>query len=139
MVAITVVLAAVLYVMVSGLIGPTGSGNPTVAFSPARIIGTNQWRLDVGSVSSAVALSSYQVVVLNGTTAAISARTVVAGNICTTGCGGLTLTYTDVNGDNKLTGGDFFVLSGTGTGFTYQMQLIWLASGSRIVSTNVPP
>jgi flagellin-like protein len=29
MVAITVVLAAVLYVMVSGLIGPTGGGNPT--------------------------------------------------------------------------------------------------------------
>ncbi len=146
MVAITVVLAAVLYVMVSGLIGPAGGGNPTVAFAPARVIGTNQWRLDIGSVSSAVALSSYQVVVLNGTTAAIPAKTVVNGCISSTGATcpapvspGLTLSYTDVTGGGKLTGGGFFVLSGTGTGFTYQMQLIWLASGSRIVSTNVPP
>ncbi len=137
MVAITVVLAAVLYVMVSGLIGPTGSGNPTVAFAPATSIGANQWKIEVGSVSSAVALSSYQVTILNGTTVAITARTVAAGSLGTGG--GLTLTYTDTNADGKLTGGDFFVLSGTGTGFTYQMQLIWLASGSRIVSANVPP
>ncbi len=137
MVAITVVLAAVLYVMVSGLIGPTGGGNPTVAFAPAASIGAGQWRLDVGSVSSAAALSSYQVVVLNGTTAAIPAHTLISGTIGSGG--GLTLSYTDVNADGKLTGGDFFVLSGTRTGFTYQMQLIWLASSSRIVNANVPP
>ncbi len=146
MVAITVVLAAVLYVMVSGLIGPTGSGNPTVAFAPATSIGAGQWRLDVGSVSSAVALSSYQVVVLNGTTTAVPVKTIVAGCISSTGATcpapvspGLTLSYTDTNADGKFTGGDFFVLSGAGNGFTYQLQLIWLASGSRIVSANVPP
>jgi hypothetical protein len=108
-----------------------------VAFAPAASIGAGQWRLDVGSVSSVGALSSYQVTILNGTTVAIFARTVAAGSLGTGG--GLTLAYTDVNADGKLTGGDFFVLSGTGTGFTYQMQLIWLASGSRIVTANVPP
>ncbi|TLZ67780.1 MAG: type IV pilin, partial [Methanobacteriota archaeon] len=34
MVAITVVLAAVLYVMVSGLITPVGGNKPLVTFSP---------------------------------------------------------------------------------------------------------
>jgi flagellin-like protein len=138
MVAITVVLAAVLYVMVSGLIGPTGSGNPTVAFSPAVSVNANTWRIDVGSVSSAVALSSYQIVVLDGTTVAIPATAVRAGTNIASG-GGLVLNYTDTNSDAKLTGGDFFVLSGTLSGHNYQMQLIWLASGSRIVSANVPP
>jgi flagellin-like protein len=142
MVAITVVLAAVLYVMVSGLIGPTGGGNPTVAFLPAKNI-TGGWRIDIGSVSQSVALGSYKVAVLDGTTVAIPATTVTA-TMSATSTGvtpTITLRFTDLNGDGKLTGGDFFVLSGTfgtgSSGHTYELQLLWTASGSKIVGQTV--
>ncbi len=140
MVAITVVLAAVLYVMVSGLIGPTGGGGPQVAFLSSTATGNvNEYKLEVGSVSQAVLLANFQVAVLNRTTnaVAISSVTLASGTLGTGG--GVTLVFTDLNTDGKVGGGDFFILQGVKGSNSYTINLLWKASGSRIISGNVPP
>ncbi len=65
MVAIMVVLASVLYVMVSGLVcGPT-TGGPEVALLPASPTGNaNEYKLEIGSVSAPEFLRNYQVLTL---------------------------------------------------------------------------
>jgi flagellin-like protein len=139
MVAITVVLAAVLYVMVTGLLGGGTQTTPQVTFSPPVAQGSGIWKSAVAGVSQSSALSAYQVQVLNGTATSIGATdvsTVKAAGATGVSGGGLTLKFTDIGGSgaDKLTGGDFFTLSGTSGSSTYQILLIWKASGD-VVST----
>src|SRR2546426_4953177 len=61
MVAITVVLAAVLYVMVSGLITPVGGNKPLVTFSPVTKVNAVTWTFSVASAQPSVAQSNYKV------------------------------------------------------------------------------
>lgn len=139
MVAITVVLAAVLYVMVSGLIGPTGGGGPQISLLPAvGTVNPNEYKLEIGAVSKGELFTNFQVTVLDTSTntAVVAVRDLAGGNMtagCTTSC----LSYTDLNGDTKVTGGDFFVVK-VPTGKTYQVTLIWKASGSRLIAGSVP-
>src|SRR5436853_2780046 len=49
MVAITVVLAAVLYVMVSGLITPVGGNKPLVTFSAVTKVNAVTWTFSIAS------------------------------------------------------------------------------------------
>src|SRR5207237_7974867 len=61
MVAITVVLAAVLYVMVSGLITPVGGNKPLVTFSCVTKVNADTWTFSVASAQPSVAQSNYKV------------------------------------------------------------------------------
>src|SRR5437667_3799247 len=61
MVAITVVLAAVLYVMVSGLITPVGGNKPLVTFSSVTKVNAVTWTFSVASAQPSVAQSNYKV------------------------------------------------------------------------------
>ncbi len=65
MVAITVVLAAVLYVMVSGLLTPTGSGPKTIGVVPGKSSDGTNWTLTFANVPSGLTKT--------GTTLTISA------------------------------------------------------------------
>src|SRR5437763_12776620 len=60
MVAITVVLAAVLYVMVSGVISPVGGNKPLVTFSAVEQRGGNA-TIGVAGASQRVSPSNYKV------------------------------------------------------------------------------
>src|SRR5713226_4938626 len=60
MVAITVVLAAVLYVMVSGLITGPGAQKPLVTFSSVTKVNAVTWTFTVASAQPAVAQSNYK-------------------------------------------------------------------------------
>ncbi len=139
MVAITVVLAAVLYVMVSGLIAGPSTGGPEVAFLPAKPTGVaNEYKLEIGSVSTAAFITNYQIVLLNVTSnsAAVLQTDLVVGNVGTEG--GVTLTFSDLNGDGKVGGGDFFILQGVKGNNSYQITLYWKPTGSRIIAGSVP-
>ncbi len=118
---------------------PPSQPNPVVAFAPAQSVGSGTWKIEVGSVSQAVNLSNYQVSIrLNGTwVSGLQNRMVMVGTVGA--AGGLSLTFADVNGDGRLTGGDFFTLSGTRTGLSYQLELIWGSSGPRIAAALIPP
>jgi len=101
-----------------------GSGEPT------EILG--EWEVEVGAVSAAHNLSSYQVVVKNGSSIAISATDLDVVKASGASGGGLTLTFSDATNDEKLNGGDWFVLSGTDTISDYQILIYWKSTGNLV-------
>src|SRR5213596_3440371 len=66
MVAITVVLAAVLYVMVSGLLTPTGGGPRAIGVLPGRSQDGTNWTLTFTSVPSGLTTTSTKLTVITG-------------------------------------------------------------------------
>ena len=66
MVAITVVLAAVLYVMVSGLLSPTGSGPRAIGVAPSRSGDGTNWTLTFTSVPSGLTTAGTKLTIITG-------------------------------------------------------------------------
>ncbi len=116
-----------------------GSTAPVIAFLTAQPTGNPfEYKLGVGSVSKSEAISSYQVVVVNRTTVspAVPLANLVTGIVGSGG--GITLTFTDLNGDGRLAGGDFFLVQGVKVSNSYDVSLYWKATGSLIVTAIVP-
>ena len=141
MVAITVVLAAVLYVMVMGFT-PSGGGTPTLAFSSAAKGASTTEIMTFGPASKDVKPTDIKIVILNMTTGATTASLtytfssdsvtpqtltkVGAGTICTS------ITYTDLGADSKVSSGDFLTIQWGGAGagsFSYKVQIVYIATG----------
>ena len=143
MVAITVVLAAVLYVMVSGILGGgTGSTKPYITFS-AQITkaGTDPNLTASFSIASAgdpiSTYSSYKVQMLqDSSTLATTAQTLAAGSIVSFGSSTVKLKVTDIGGEGKLTNGDIFLVYGMTTGHAMRLSLIWASDGSEVQQSN---
>ena len=138
MVAITVVLAAVLYVMVIGF-GTTQQAKPVVLFSGKTKASTGTWTFSP-QPDKQESMSSYQVLVRNGTVAAITPallNTCVASPFCTGS--GLTIKVTDDVSAGQLTSADIFTLSGlddTQVSGTYTVVLVY--SGSEVGTIKIP-
>ncbi len=129
MVAITVVLAAVLYVMVSGLLTGPGTQRPVVTFSSPTAI-TNGYQFTVAGVSQSVAPTNYKVnFQVNSTTGTsvvlqTSMSVVLGAPISST----FTIAWIDPGGERTLSGGDRFEITRTGgipisSSFTFY--LLW--------------
>jgi len=140
MVAITVVLAAVLYVMVSGLITPVGGNKPLVTFSAVSQASGNA-TISVAGASQAVSPSNYKVNLAVGTTTgAAVAMPTTSGLFATVVISGVTyrIYWTDIGGERTLNAGDNFRVTGNNialpaaTSFTFY--LLW-SDGSSIQST----
>src|SRR5438105_10837048 len=87
MVAITVVLAAVLYVMVSGLITPVGGNKPLVTFSAVSQSSGNA-TIGVAGASQSVSPSNYKVnLMVNTTTGTAIAMPTTGGAFATLAIG----------------------------------------------------
>jgi flagellin-like protein len=150
MVAFTVVLAAVLYVMVSGLITGPGTSKPTVAFGTVGPVTGSTFKnesLQVASASQAVAPSNYKVNLQApaGTGSALAMPLTNGGSVVVTvGSSFYKITWTDIGGDLTLNGGDLFVVSQatssagttptTMTSGSYTFYLLW-SDGSEITHT----
>lgn len=124
MVAITVVLAAVLYVMVSGLIGGTTASEPNVQLAQASGQGSDSWKIDIAGVSESKDIDSFKALVIkNGvlwrTLDPLSGTPSPAGNI----------TFTDLGGEGKLTSGDYFIVQ-CDPGANYEIDIAWRDSGN---------
>ena len=136
MVAITVVLAAVLYVMVSGLIGPGGGPSPTMSWAGHVITpgssGGDDWEFRVASIDPAVDLGNYRVSILQGTSIVAGPDDLAAGNLVLGTAGGTHLNVTDLAGDGRLNGGDTFILGNAEPDQTYRLVVYWKASGNEI-------
>ena len=137
MVAITVVLAAVLYVMVSGLIGTGTTGAPTAEMVTTSTV--DGYELEVAAPSRSESLNSYKVSVLKDGTPWATPKVVGQGD-CGNGPANEELNFTDLTSDDKLTGGDFFTLENLDSGSTYEVILLWAANDNKITSEtiNVP-
>jgi flagellin-like protein len=134
MVAITVVLAAVLYVMVSGMLGTTGT-TPTVSMA---------WNEDyeypgnyTGYVVSISGVSSINVDDVTVTVSHAGASNSKDLELFTTPLvvGDLTLDYTDQNPIGKLGAEDQFTIVGGDTGDV--IRLVYQPTSGQMVSTTL--
>jgi FlaG/FlaF family flagellin (archaellin) len=140
MVAITVVLAAVLYVMVSGLLTPVGSNKPVLTFAQPALGSDRNTTISIASVSQAVAPSNYIVNLQVGTNTgiAVALSTTSGASVIVTG-GGLgsaqyRVSWTDIGTERTVNGGDTFRVTGNGVPLTagsYTFFLLW-SDGSQI-------
>jgi FlaG/FlaF family flagellin (archaellin) len=141
MVAITVVLAAVLYVMVSGLITGPGAAKPLVTFGGVTKQNTVTWTFSVASAQPAVAVSNYKVNFGIGTSIG-SAVNMGTNNVNTT----VTVTgatpssvgvkWTDLGGGGQVKAGDIITIafpSAPAAGTTLTFYLLY-SDGSQVQS-----
>lgn len=134
LVAITVVLAAVVYIMATGLLsGPAASQKPLITFSPLQPFTSGNYNatFTVAGASQSFSLSYYrfnlQVNGVAGNATALAANGVAA----TITIGGTTylITWIDTGGERTINGGDTFRVTGQGislpgtTSFTFY--LLW--------------
>jgi len=133
MVAITVVLAAVLYVMVSGFLPPIGGNKPLVAFDTTVTPSSGNATLEIASASEPPrSPSNYRVNLEVGAVAGGAvAMPTTTGAFVLVDVGGTTyqVQWTDIGGGGTVNAGDRFLVAGNGiplpstTSFT--LFLIW--------------
>lgn len=124
MVAITVVLAAVLYVMVTGLL-TGGAARPTVSLNP-EVRGASDVTVDVGDAQPAELLANFKATLFRNNTK--------IGEIATLsdGASNGNIAFSDRDGGGRLTAGDRFVIN-TNTAGNYELIIFW-KDGSRVIS-----
>jgi flagellin-like protein len=145
MVAITVVLAAVLYVMVMGF-GTTGNQTPqgsftgvpqSVSVTPGPVAG---YKLQFGVITPATKFIDCKVVVTVGTAASAAQTIVLAGNnIASTPV--TSIRWVDLASDGTISQGDYLTISG-GTvaapvalaAGTYTVTILFTSTGGSICS-----
>ncbi len=145
MVAITVVLAAVLYVMVSGLIGgTTTTSRPAVTLTYSKL--SNGVDIQVAGIQPAAAPSNFKVNIQNvsassfGTAVAMPITTGGSGvSVALTGGPTFTIVWQNPGGSGQVSQGDHFIVTAPAntlkSGYSYQFILIWSADGSTLTTT----
>jgi len=126
MVAITVVLAAVLYVMVIGMTPPDNRFPPagSVSFDVRNSTGV---RINFGAFSPTPAPMDIKLILTNRSNAADTvelsfSQAPDAATVNMVATNGATATYTDMNYlGNLVNSGDFILVSGLGPGTTYEL------------------
>ncbi len=128
MVAITVVLAAVLYVMVMGF-GGNPASTPTGQFKAAeRSSDGESYRIQVLSISEAKSVSEMRFTVdISGTS---TVYTIGETGTLTSlaGVASTTMSFTDLNGDKKVSTGDYFTITEPTAEKTYTVALSFAPS-----------
>ena len=107
MVAITVVLAAVLYVMVMGFGSGPGSA-PTVSLTKSSTDVAHQEKILVSSITEPVAYANMKVSIVVNAATAETAQIAVGALATITGA---TVTFVDIAGDSKVGSGDYFLVT----------------------------
>ncbi|OGS45408.1 MAG: hypothetical protein A3K66_01965 [Euryarchaeota archaeon RBG_16_67_27] len=136
MVAITVVLAAVLYVMVSGLLGGQTTNRPVLTFGAAQSSEGNV-SFSIASVSQSFPFSSYKLTLQVGTVTGSAAAVLDEPSFTsiTVGTTVYRVYWSDLGDENNLNDGDSFRVTGNGvvlpTG-SYTFYLLWSADNAQI-------
>ncbi len=116
------VLAAVLYVMVSGLIGGTTASEPNVQLAQADGQGGNVWKIDVAGVSESKDVDSFKAIILKNGAVWKTLDPLGSGTVAN-------VTFTDLGGESKLTSGDYFLVD-CESGASYELSVAWRDSGN---------
>jgi archaeal type IV pilus assembly protein PilA len=128
MVAITVVLAAVLYVMVMGF-GGSDAQTPTGSFGTKVNQGDNTWWVYMGVISPSTNWDECKLSV-GGTLSAALTKTAL-GNL-----DGISFNVTDLANDDRISNGDYIILEDVPTGTT-NIALVYIETGGTICSTTI--
>jgi flagellin-like protein len=138
MVAITVVLAAVLYVMVMGF-GGTGTQTPTGAFSQAIKADATHEKVQFGVLTPDTIRSDVKILITkdgvawaNGVLPATGASgALTSATYSGTGVVAANITYVDLLDDNKIGSGDYLsIIPGSAGDFVVTM--VFVPSGNQI-------
>ena len=137
MVAITVVLAAVLYIMVIGL-APSGSVVPTGTWGAKTVNSNTAVDIDFGKVNPEPKPVDLEIILTRNNTdegkysfnnnddgALVLASGVNLG----------TLTYADLADNQKVNIGDQLRMTGLSPNSDYTLKMIWTSTGDQITST----
>jgi flagellin-like protein len=134
MVAITVVLAAVLYVMVSGLISGPGSTPTAWGVNIGRSGDQSNWTLTFTSIPSSAATSSVFITIRNAAGAAVTGATnVMFSTIANGGVNGYNAMYFTPNTASTVSTGDVLRLSAVSYPNGYTVAIV---SGTSVVYTH---
>src|SRR5213083_538617 len=133
MVAITVVLAAVLYVMVSGLLVGPGATRPQVTFGSVDLsVSPGNATFQIAGVTQSVGPANYKVNLQIGTNAgtAIAMPTTSGSYVSiTVGSTVYRIYWTDIGGGNTINEGDQFRVAGNNVALSpsgsYVFYLLW--------------
>ncbi|MHC1679728.1 MAG: archaellin/type IV pilin N-terminal domain-containing protein [Methanomassiliicoccales archaeon] len=127
MVAITVVLAAVLYVMVMGFGGDGGNDTPSGSFTMTEKVGLTE-KITFGQITPASNMTEFKVVITDVT--ASTSTTFVTTNAADF-TGGTGLDYVDLAKDTSISAGDYLLYTAT-AGHTYTVSLIFTETGDLV-------
>ena len=138
MVAITVVLAAVLYVMVSGLLGGGAGGTrPVVTFASSVPTGGLSPNItatisiaESGEPKSAFTSFKGQIL-MDSNPLVAQAQTLATGTIISFGATVKVIVH-DLAGEGKLTSGDTIFVYGMTSSHQWKFSLIWASHGGQI-------
>jgi flagellin-like protein len=131
MVAITVVLAAVLYVMVMGF-GSNPDNNPTASLSKDTTQVAHQEKVMIASISDPQDYSNIKMsLVWNSTSVFTIATGTIVGTPAATG---FTVQFFDVANDGKLGNGDYFLITSSGGAYPVTFNLLWGSENANIAS-----
>jgi len=133
MVAITVVLAAVLYVMVMGFGGPS-SQTPTGAFTTATKVSAKEEKIMFGAISPEVKFIDCKLVV-DGPYAVAGTWNMATGTSYTyeNGTVDANITYVDLGADGKISVGDYITIAQTPLGpGDWTVTLLYTSTGGSI-------
>ena len=110
MVAITVVLAAVLYVMVSGMMsGTTTAPTGALSFTEHDV---GNYTGGVISLSDTVKVVDASITIIDVSDSSSASQDPLNSGVALTTTGGLSVKYTDTNGDDKIGAGDVWIVTG---------------------------
>ena len=139
MVAITVVLAAVLYVMVIGF-GGSGTQTPAGVITATSITDAKNQKFTFSQFNPDAKWADLKLLVDDGTTTWGFTMTHTAGTLNFTLATGATPTMfpsgSDLAGDNKVSAGDYISIRINGNGFTtgqtYKVQILYIPTGNKV-------
>ena len=138
MVAITVVLAAVLYVMVMGF-GSNPDQQPQMSTQKSTTQVAHEEKILVAAISDPQALANMQIsLVINGgihVTSAIAATPTWSTTSPSTALPGTTtVAYVDANADSKISQGDYFLVTNSVVGQSMSFSLLWGSESASIAT-----
>jgi flagellin-like protein len=114
MVAITVVLAAVLYVMVSGMMsGTTTAPTGALSFNEHSV---GNYTGGIISLSDTVKISDASITIIDVSDSSSASQDPLVSGTAVTTSGGLSVKYTDTNGNLKIDAGDVWTVSSGASG-----------------------
>ena len=137
MVAITVVLAATVWLMVSGYMGGGGGTTVTGSFASKEKIGSDEWKLTFAQFQPDTNISTLKVILNDGSqdytlTFSFTSPYVATASGAPTG---VTVTYHDLAGNGAINSGDYLDIKGVTPGTTYTVTILD-ANGNQVCSTS---
>ncbi len=133
MVAITVVLAAVLYVMVMGF-GGDGGSTPSGSFTAVQKI-DNKEKVIFGQITPDTNITELKIVVTNSSSDSSTTSTFTTNDgksFDESPQTDIGLSYVDLAKDGKISVGDYLEITGCQTGHTYTVSMIFTETGDLI-------